>query len=158
MLRDKYVTLHTYALVCMCKIQEVPLELHVRCIYTIAKYILTIISMAGLRKENHFNQFIHLFFVKIYLASDVFMAYFKKFISQLDLQRWIGFEHMVYFTMLCLYKYLPYFINMVCLSVTHLILCFFKYSGELVQFCWPFDPHSFLNYYYYFLLRTLLLF
>ena len=52
---------------------------------------------------------------KIYLASDVFTAYFKKFISQLDLQRWIGFEHMVYCIMLCLYKYLPYFINTVCL-------------------------------------------
>ena len=79
------------------------------------KYILTIISMAGLWKENHFNQFIHLFFVKIYLASDVFRAYFKRLISQLDLQRWIRFEHMVYCIMLCLCKYLPYFINMICL-------------------------------------------
>lgn len=132
MLRDKYVTLHIYALVCMCKIYEMPLELHVRCIYTIAKYILTIISVAGLWKENHFNQFIHLFFVKIYLAPDVFRAYFMKFISQLDLRRWIGFEHMVYCIMLCLYKYLPYFVNTVCLSITHLILCFFKCSRVLI--------------------------
>lgn len=139
MLRDKYVTLHTYALVCMCKIYEMPLELHVRCIYTIAKYILTIISMAGLWKENYFNQFIHLFFVKIYLASDVFRAYFKKFISQLDLQRWIGFEHMIYCSMLCLYKYLPYFINTVCLWITHLIFFFqmFKCAYIVLLAIWP---------------------
>lgn len=50
---------------CVC-VKSMPLELHVRRIYTIAKYILTIISMAGMWKENYFNQFIHLFFVKMY--------------------------------------------------------------------------------------------
>lgn len=96
----------------------------------IAKGILTIISVTGLRKENHFIQFTHLFFQltdNIYWTFVILAHILRSFISARSSGIdgiWIGY--ILHYA--CFYQCLPYKYG---LFVNHTFnFMFFKYSNS----------------------------